>query len=61
MQESEGKTMRGSKALSETRIIKGLDAQRLYNGDEGMDEGKIEAMPSAPPPVGTLKKDDNQC
>ncbi len=63
VQESEGEqTVRGLKDLSETGTIKGPDTQRLNSGDKGMDEGEIEAMPSAPPPVGpekaTLKKDD---
>ncbi len=38
--------------------------QELDNSDEGMDEGKVKAMPSVPPPVGlekvTPKKDDTQ-
>ncbi len=56
--------MRGSKALSETGTIGGTDAQELDDGCKEMDEGEVEAMPSAPPPIGpkdvTPKKDDTQ-
>ncbi len=64
-QESEGEqTMMGSKPTSETGPIEGPDMQELDDGDEGMDEGEIEATPSAPLPVlpekATPKKDDTQ-
>ncbi len=57
-------TVRGSKAPSETKTIEGPDMQELDDGSREMDEGEVDAMPSALPPVGpkeaTLKKDDTQ-
>ncbi len=54
----------GLKAPSKTGTIKGPDVQDRDDGSEGMDEGEVEAMPSAPPLVGpkevTPKKDDTQ-
>ncbi len=56
--------MRGSKAPSETETIEELDAQELDDSNKEMDEGEVEAMPSALPPVGlkeaTPNKDDTQ-
>ncbi len=63
--DSEGEhTMRGLKALSKTETIKGPDMQELNDGNEEMDEGEVEAMPSVLLPVGlkevTPNKDDTQ-
>ncbi len=56
-QESEGEqTMRGSNAPSKTRTIEGPEAQGLDNGDEGMDEGEIEATPSVLPLLGQRRQ-----
>ncbi len=65
MQESKGEqTVRGSKALSETGTIEGLDVQEPDDSSEGMDEGELEATPSVLPPIGpkeaTPKKYDTQ-
>ncbi len=64
--ESKGEqTVRGSKALSETRTIEGLDTQEPDDSSEGMDEGELKATPSVLPPVGpkeaTPKMYDTQC
>ncbi len=44
--------MRGLKAPSKTGTTGGPDMQEISDGEEEMDEGEVDAMPSAPPLVG---------